>query len=296
MAILELRAARGWSRRQTARRFLLQPATVAAWTKRVDEGGERAILETPERVNRLPDLVRYIVKRLKVLCPTMGKKRIAQTRARAGLALGLSTVGRILKERETERPEPDENVSAETVGARHVGKPVQAAKPNDVWQIDLTVVPTAAGFWTAWFPFAVEQSWPFAWWVACVVDHYSRCIMGFGVFSKEPKSIDIRRFLGRVAAKVGATPRYIIADKGRQFDCRDYRAWCERRGIHRRADTRSGAFGTLFATRSLGSRRKSRNRVRHSRPQRDFSARCSSTRAMISCARRLQASSLRVSI
>ncbi len=41
MAILELRAARGWSRRQTAKRFLLQPATVAAWTKRVDEGGEQ---------------------------------------------------------------------------------------------------------------------------------------------------------------------------------------------------------------------------------------------------------------
>ncbi len=112
MAILELRAARGWSRRQTARRFLLQPATVAAWTKRVDEGGEHALLETPEPVNRLADLVRYIVKRLKVLCPTMGKKRIAQTLSRAGLALGVSTVGRILKEQDAERPKPEENVAA----------------------------------------------------------------------------------------------------------------------------------------------------------------------------------------
>ena len=112
----------------------------------------------------------------------MGKKRIAQTLSRAGLALGVSTVGRILKERDTERPMPEDNVAAEAVGDRIAGKPVQAKKPNDVWQIDLTVVPTAAGFWTAWFPFSVEQSWPFAWWVACVVDHYSRRVVGFAVF------------------------------------------------------------------------------------------------------------------
>jgi transposase len=100
LAILELRAARGWSRRQTAKRFLLQPATVAAWVKRMDEGGERALLETPEPLNRLSDFVRHIVERLKVLCPTMEKKRLAQTLARAGLALSTSSVGRMLKEPE----------------------------------------------------------------------------------------------------------------------------------------------------------------------------------------------------
>ncbi len=47
-----------------------------------------------DRGNRFPDFVRHIVIRLKVLCPTMGKKRIAQTLAKAGLALGVSTVGR----------------------------------------------------------------------------------------------------------------------------------------------------------------------------------------------------------
>jgi putative transposase len=224
--------------------FLLQPATVAAWTKRVDEGGDGALLETPEPVNRLPDFVRYIVKRLKLLCPTMGKKRIAQTLARAGLALGVSTVGRILKEHDTERPEPDENVAAEGLVDSEAGKPVEARKPHDVWQVDLTVVPTAAGFWTAWFPFTAEQIWPYAWWVACVVDHYSRCVMGFAVFWKEPKSIDIRRFLGGVAAKAGASPRYIVSDKGRQFDCVDFRAWCERRKI----SPRYASTGSLRAT------------------------------------------------
>ena len=36
-----------------------------------------------------------IVRRLKALCPTIGKVKIAQTLARAGLHLGAATVGRI---------------------------------------------------------------------------------------------------------------------------------------------------------------------------------------------------------
>ncbi len=104
MAILELRAARGWSTAQTAERFFLQPATISEWMRRIDEGDDRALVQTTEPINRFPDFVRYIVRRLKVLCPTMGKKRIAQTLARAGLHLGVTTVGRILKEREDKQP------------------------------------------------------------------------------------------------------------------------------------------------------------------------------------------------
>jgi len=40
LAILELKAARGWSMAQTARALLVQPATIASWCKRVDEEGE----------------------------------------------------------------------------------------------------------------------------------------------------------------------------------------------------------------------------------------------------------------
>ena len=41
MAILELRAQRGWSKAQVARRFFVEPATIASWTKRLDEEGPR---------------------------------------------------------------------------------------------------------------------------------------------------------------------------------------------------------------------------------------------------------------
>ncbi len=81
-----------------------------------------------------------------------------------------------------------------------------------------------------WLPFSILQLWPFTWRIACVVDHYSRRVMGFALFKKEPKSVDIRTFLGRVVKRHGA-PKYIVSDKGRQFECDAYKAWCDRKGI-----------------------------------------------------------------
>lgn len=97
MAILELKAARGWSLKQTADEFVVTPATIASWVQRVDEPGDSLVqLRTP--VNKFPELVRYAVQRLKATCPTMGKVKIAETLCRAGLHLGKTTVGRILQE------------------------------------------------------------------------------------------------------------------------------------------------------------------------------------------------------
>ena len=66
MAILELRAARGWSLKQTADTFFVTPATIAAWLKRIDDQGANALLQLREPVNKFPDFVRYIVQRLDV--------------------------------------------------------------------------------------------------------------------------------------------------------------------------------------------------------------------------------------
>ncbi len=55
-------------------------------------------------------------------------------------------------------------------------------------------------------------------------------MIGFAVFKKGPKSVDICTFLGRVVKRYG-TPKYIISDKGRQFECDAYNAWCDRKGI-----------------------------------------------------------------
>ena len=104
MAILELKAARHWSLERTARAMLVTAATVASWLKRIDEDGPEALVQVPRPVNKFPELVRHVVKRLKTLCPSMGKVKIAESLARAGLHLGATTVGRMLR---TERERPD---------------------------------------------------------------------------------------------------------------------------------------------------------------------------------------------
>jgi hypothetical protein len=89
--------------------MMVTPATVASWSKRIDEHGPDALVQLSEPVNRFPDFVRHIVRRLKALCPSMGKARIAKTLARAGLHLAATTVGRVLNEEGSapESPTPE---------------------------------------------------------------------------------------------------------------------------------------------------------------------------------------------
>ena len=101
LAILALRAARGWNAAQTARAFLVSAVTVASWMRRLNEEGEQALVRLPVPVNRFPDFVRVVVRQLRATCPLLGKVRIAQMLARAGLALGcLSKIPRATTPRE----------------------------------------------------------------------------------------------------------------------------------------------------------------------------------------------------
>ena len=230
LAILEVRAARGWSLNQTADAFLLTPATVTSWAQRVDEQGPRALLQLRQPVNRFPDFVRYAVQRLKTLCPMMGKVKIAQTLARVGLHLSPTTVGRML----TEPPHP-------VVEQQEVvtGRVVTATDPNHVWHLDLTIVPTVSGFWASWVPFALPQSWPFCWWIAVAMDHYSRRLMSLAVFPKKPDSRTVCTFLESVIRCAGSRPKYLVCDKDKVFWCKTFKDWCRRN----EAKPRYGAVG-----------------------------------------------------
>jgi putative transposase len=234
LAILALRAARGWSLAQTAAVFQVTPATIASWGKRLDEEGPDPLLRTPEPVNKYPDFVRAIVQRLQGLCGSMGKVKIAQVLARAGLHLAASTVGRIRKEPPREMPTPPPVKPMPS--ARRV---VTAKHPDHVWHADLTVVPTRAGMWASWLPFALPQCLPFCWWVAVAVDHRSRKALGYAVFKKQPTSEQVRAFLGRLVAQVSAAPKYLVTDSGTQFTAEAFGDWCRRHGIRHR----KGAVG-----------------------------------------------------
>jgi transposase InsO family protein len=233
MAILELKAARGWSLEQTARSMLVTAATISAWMKRIDEQGPEALVRLPKPVNKFPEFVGYLVQRLKTLCPALGKRKAAAMLARTGLHLSATSIGRMLKERPRFDP-PTQPLKPKTpdciVTARH---------PNHVWHVDLTVAPIRAGFWCPWSPQALPQYWPFCWWIAVVVDHYSRRVMGTATFYKQPTSEQVRMFLGRTMQQNGATPKYLICDKGVQFWNDGFKRWCKRRGIR----VRYGAIG-----------------------------------------------------
>ena len=230
MAILELRAARGWSLKQAAGTFRVAAATIASWSARLDEGGSSALLQLSSPANRYPDFVRYLVQRLKILCPAMGKVRMADTLARAGLHLGATTVGRILKEERFPDPGDDEDTPGHVVTARY---------PNHVWHVDLTVVPTSSGFWTPWSPFSLPQHWPLCWWVGVVLDHCSRSVLGIGVFKENPSTTALQSLLNHTIKKESARPKHMICDKGKQFWCESFKDWCEQKGVR----PRFGAVG-----------------------------------------------------
>ncbi len=238
LAILQLRAARGWSLEQTARVFLLTGPTLASWTRRLDEHGPDALVQILSPVNKFPEMVTSVVQRLKLLCSSMGKTQIAQTLARAGLHLGVSTVGRRLKAKPAPAPQP--TPAAEPAPDEEpADRVVTAKRPDHVWHVDLTTVPTTSGFWVPWLPNALPQCWPFCWWVALVVDHFSRRVMGYTLFAKEPTSLAIRTFLGRLMSHCRTKPKYIISDQGEQFAHPKFEPWCRRHGI----TSRFGAVG-----------------------------------------------------
>jgi transposase InsO family protein len=142
-------------------------------------------------------------ERLKTLCPTLGKVKIAQILARAGLHLGATTVGRILKEHPAPPPKQCDT-------EKPAGSAVAAYYPNHVWSIDLTTVATGTGFWCSWLPWALPQRWPFCWWVAVIIDHFSRRVMNIGIFAGHPVCRAICALLGQTIRKTTVGPKYIV--------------------------------------------------------------------------------------
>src|SRR5262245_45550540 len=110
---------------------------------------------------------------------------------------------------------------------------VTARRPNHLWHVDLTTVPTALGFRVSWLPFAQPQVWPFCWWLGVAIDHFSRRIMGCAVYRREPSSAAIRGFLEGVFPSC-EKPKHLVSDQGTQFFAKGFRRWCRRRGIAHR--------------------------------------------------------------
>jgi transposase InsO family protein len=248
-AIVELRARTGWTLAQTARELVLAAQTVANWMRRIDEQGPDALLQTPTPVNKFPDFVTTLVQKLRAAAPHLGRRKVAEVFARMGLSLSASTAERMRKRPPpvtTPPPEPTGIEPEAKAKAKGKAKPsadkprqvVTASHPGHVFHVDMTQIATSLGWWVPWFPFCLLPLWPFCWHIALVLDHYSRALVAFAVFKKEPTAAEIGAVLDRAVNAFGHAPRYIISDKGAQFQG-EYRKWCERSAVK----PRFGAVG-----------------------------------------------------
>ncbi|MDR2441180.1 MAG: hypothetical protein LBE12_17605, partial [Planctomycetaceae bacterium] len=66
---------------QTAKRFQVTVQTIINWFRGVEKG--ESTVQMPEKANRYPDFVRYIVQQLKSYCPMLGRFKIAEILCRA---------------------------------------------------------------------------------------------------------------------------------------------------------------------------------------------------------------------
>jgi transposase InsO family protein len=249
LAILSLRAATGWTTAETARRFLVTPNTISEWICRLDEQGPNALVQLREPVNRYPDFVTVLVQQLHKTVPALGKLRIAHSLAQAGLHLSKTTVARMLKRPEPKTVPPKTTQAVKgTKAAGHAKlelapeppreRKVTAKYPHHLWHVDLSLLPTIPGFSAPWFPFSLPQSWPFCFWIAVVLDHFSRSVVAWRLFRIEPTAAAVCRLLSDARIAAGQAPTYIVTDQGVQF--RDeYRAWCDDNDVQ----PRFGAVG-----------------------------------------------------
>jgi hypothetical protein len=144
---------------------------------------------------------------------------------------------RLMREDAAPKPQPNSSVQSS-------GRKIIARSSDHTWHIDLTAVPTGLGFWVPWLPFAMPQQFPFCWWVGLVVDHFSRRVMGIGVFAKRPTCSEFCAFLGRTIAR-NAKPKYIICDRDGIFDCHAFRSWVERKRIKPPRYGKAGEHGSI---------------------------------------------------
>jgi transposase InsO family protein len=148
-----------------------------------------------------------------------------------------------------ERTELVAELPARRIGNKPTETPprtVTAKYPHHVWNIDHTVVPTAAGFWVPWIPFSFLMSWPFCWWLTVVMDHFSRKVVAFEAFAQQPSEEAVCQLLDRAVGQIGRAPKYTVTDQGVQFR-QKFRDWCQQHGVKPRfgAVGQSGSIAIL---------------------------------------------------
>jgi transposase InsO family protein len=213
--VLQLMRLRGLSVEQAAERYVLHPNTIWGWIRQFKTGQDVGSFFGKAPFNRISDAGRWLVHEIRRLCPEreFGTRSIAMAIVRAGIQLSRSSVQRILREKRPAAPAPAKPAAVENEARdvpRHILRP---KKPNRTWHLDMMTVDF---FFVRYY-------------VAAVLDGFSRKLLGLRVFRDAPTSMDAWRLVRSCIAEFGA-PRFLVTDHGCQF-----RAWfrrlVEKRGV-----------------------------------------------------------------
>lgn len=223
--ILQLMRLRGWSSREAAAQFVLHPNTIRNWKRALREKPKSESVVDAPPWNKLHGGVRWLVHEMRQLCPErdFGTRTIARYIMRSGIQISRASVRRILEEERT--PNPDSLApplrTRRMVPAHLVGPP----KPHHVWHIDITSLRVL------WMKLEV----------AAIIDGCSRKMVGVQAFAKRPTTDDLIRLIDD-STKTHSIPRFIISDRGSQFQRAFHIAMIQREITHARGPVRVWQF------------------------------------------------------
>jgi len=204
LAIVQLKRLRGWTLAETAARFVIHENTLRNWIYAAEGKGNSRLLTGAIVWNRIDDAIRWVVHELRRLCPEpeFGTRSIARQLVKAAVQISRSSIQRILREPEPEKPKTPV-VSKPAMPPPEGRKPYHLLLPqyhNHVWHMDMTCIKVL------WFTF----------YVVAILDGFSRKLLMLRVFYKTPCARDMVRLV-RHAVKESGKPRFLITDHGCQF-------------------------------------------------------------------------------
>ena len=196
-AILQLMWLRRWSIKLTAKRLVLHHNTLGDWLRAIYGKRDTGLFFGSPPFNKASERVRWLVHEIRRLCPEreFGTRRIAAMIIRAGISLSRASVQRILREPKKCQPRPCG--PSKRVDAFHILRPDAV---NRTWHMDMTTLE----FFICRF------------YVAAIVDGFSRKLLALRVFKDAPSSKQIFAMFRRTVGDSG-TPRFLVTDHGCQF-------------------------------------------------------------------------------